>query len=153
LGLLLVTLIYISKSYLFSKSYHQELTVRYGPAGTPIIDIEINNIAYPVGIFPGSKFPMTLFEEIMANFEKKLHEKVQWKNGTGASFESFSYNIPKVKIGDLLWTDVVITEKKEEWMRGVVLWENPDTTVKYNKFVGSIGKPFFEKYNVLFDFP
>lgn len=150
-GLLLITLVYVLGSNVFSKSYHQEMPVKFSRTNVPIMDVEIDGVLYPVGIFPGSKFSMTLFQSIMTNIEKKVHGKVEWKNGIGASFESLSYMIPKIKIGDLIWADIVTTEEKEEWTRGVTLWNNPDTTITYNKFVGGLGRPFFEKYNVLFD--
>ena len=152
-GLLLVTLIYVSSETLFPTSYYQKIPVRFSHVNAPIIDVEIEGTLYPIGVFPASKFPMSLYQDIMTNIKKIPHEKVQWKTGAGGSFEAMSYLIPKVKIGNLLWRDVITIEEKEGSMKGVMLGTDPDRTIASYKFVGDLGRPFFDKYNVLFDFP
>jgi hypothetical protein len=151
-GALLVTSIYALNGSVFSKLYHQEMPVRFSITNVPIIDVKIDDVQYPIAIIPGSKFPMVLYEEVMSNVNKKPHEAVQWKNGKGISFEGFSYSLPKVKIGNLTWNNVIAIEEKPEWMKGVTLWKDPDTRT-YDTYVGSLGRPFFGKYNILFDFP
>lgn len=128
------------------------MQVKFSISDDPMVDVEIDGNLYPIGISPGLKFPMNLDRKIITNINKKPYGKVQWKSITGVSFEASSYTIPKIKIGDLVWTDVITTEVSEESVGNVTLWKNLDTTKTYNKYVGELGRPFFEKYNILFDF-
>lgn len=151
-GLIFITLIYISSRNMSSRPYYQEIPVKFGISDVPIVEMEIDGTTYPIGICLASKFPMSFPSSILKNINKNPQGKVQWKTAIGTSFESPSYGIPNIKIGNLVWTGAIAIEGNEESFEDVILWERPDTAMTHNKYVGTLGRPFFEKYNVLFDF-
>lgn len=138
---------------MFSKSYYHIIPVKFSPSSAPLIEVEIEGQLYPIAIDLGSKFQFALNQNVLVNINKKSHGAARWKDAKGNSYESVSYVIPKIKIGDLVLTNLVTKENPKDFISNVTLWENTQsqTDVVYEK-LGSLGRPLLEKFNLLLDF-
>jgi hypothetical protein len=152
-GVFLIVVIYSSFRGVLSKSYHQQIAVKFSPSNCPIIEVAIEGNLYPIVVDLGSKFQFTLNQDVLATIHKQEMGTVQWKDIRGSSYEAPSHILPKINIGDLVLTNIVTREDPKDFISNVILWDDtPNRKEVLNKKVGTLGRPLLEKFNLLLDF-
>ena len=116
---------------------------------TPTIQIVIEENSYPVMLDLGSGFSLSLDKVILdAILDKKPSIPVRWRDYKGTTYESPSYILPKIQIGDLTFENVFVKEENVEF--------NLNTTIgtgdKGFQIDGVIGRFLIKETNLLLDF-
>jgi hypothetical protein len=137
-------------SLFFKQACFQEIEVNFNPSGSPLINIEIDGDSFPVVLDSGSKFQLSLHKSVLEKIHKIKLGTAQWHDFKGNFYESPSYLIPKIKIGNLTLTDVVVAEESEEFIENATLWKQ-ESKEQILREVGSLGRPILEKFNLLLD--
>ncbi|MBX9745076.1 MAG: hypothetical protein K2X08_07710 [Chlamydiales bacterium] len=113
--------------------YYSTIPIAYNQYQHPFIEVELENSRYPLEFRLGSKFPLFLNKKVLDKLNKRSHGKAQWQDLQGQYYESPTYLIPTLKIGNLNLTNVTATETLEE-------------------NTGTVGKLLGGEYNVYLDF-
>lgn len=114
---------------------YTRLFVSFDSLQTPSVEVEVEGKKLPLVINLGSKFPLTLNQETLAKITKKAHGTVKAKDLEGNAYEAPAYIIPRIQLGNLTFTDVLVKEDSN------------------SERIGVIGRPLLEKSNLLLDFP
>ena len=122
--------------------------------GCPAILTTIEEKTYLLQLDLGSKFPLSLSKDVLESIsEKRIHGVARWQDAKGNFYESPSYLIPRVKIGDFVLTSLVTRQENEAYRFNTTLWnDNKEEKNLPQKQVGSLGRSLLEKTNVLLDF-
>lgn len=120
------------------------------PSGIPAVKVTIEQRSYLLHIDLGSKFLLSLQNNVLESIrDKKTDSMVTWRDGRGKSYQSPSYFIPIVKLGDLILKDVLANQEDAVFISNTTLWKE-EGLVKEE--VGALGKPLLKKTNLLLDF-
>lgn len=123
-------------------------------SGTPALLATIEDNECLLELDLGSKFQLSLKKSILDGInDKKAHKMAHWKDAKGDSYESPSYLIPNVSIGDLVLADVIARQESDIYRQNTTLWNDQDKKDVQIILLGSIGRPLLEKTNLLLDFP
>lgn len=129
---------------------HQEyftcLPITFDNSKIPYIPVEIENQTYILEFDLGSYLFISLNSKILEKIKKKPYGESQWKDFFGNEYESFSYVIPKIKIGNHILSNIRATQDNENFHVNVNIKGNVP-----NK-LGAVGRPFVEKYNLFLNF-
>lgn len=136
------------------KIYYTNVPVRFGPAGTPLLHVEIEGKEYCVEVDLGSKFQLTLDREIVNQLNKKPCGTVVSHDMKGRRYETLAYRIKSVQIKDLSFSNVKIDEESKDFVRDTIFWMSPHQNSKgFEHRIGTIGRALLKKRNLLLDFP
>lgn len=154
---LAIASIFISVFFIFLLPFNaqpQPISIMFTSFGCPAVLTTIEGKTYLLQLDLGSKFPLSLSKDILESInEKKHHGAAQWRDAKGNFYESPSYLIPSIKIGDLVLTDLVTRQENEAYRANTTLWnDNKEQKNFPNKQMGSLGRPLLEKTNILLDF-
>lgn len=140
--------------FIFFKKPCIRLPISLGPESIPSTLVDIQGKKYPLEIDFGSKFQLTLTREILKGIEKIPYGNLQGRDAKGLVYESPAYIIPKIKIGDHVFEDVIVKEVNEAYVVNTTLYSenNVKSEILKNKY-GVIGRALLEKMNLLIDFP
>ncbi len=127
--------------------YFARLPVIFGRCNTPEINVTIEENTYPLRVDLGAFFSFSLSQEILQNIHKASYGTTMWADFKGNKYESPTYTIPEIKIGNL--TVVNVLTKQENVDFNAVTSNGPPPSESF----GSIGLPILEKYNLFLDFP
>lgn len=135
-----------------SQSIHIPLT--FTPSGTPVLLASIEGEKVLLQLDLGSKCQLSLRKDILESIkDKRPYEAVQWRDAKGNSYESPSYLIPRVKIGELSLTNIIARQELDVYRINTTLWnDNKDEVDSTHRYLGRIGRPLLEKANILLDF-
>lgn len=157
---LLLALLLLSTSSIFAwkcftvkNTYHEHIPVVFTASDCPCIEINIGEKYYPVVIDLGSKFHMELDKEVICEIPQKAYKMVSWVNIKNTRYRSSQLIVPKASIRSIEFHNVKTIEIPDE--DDTILWRDPSIE-KHQEFVrpvGFLGKPFFEKHNLLLDLP
>lgn len=95
----------------------------------------------------GSLFSFSLSEEILQEIHKAKYGTYKWYDFRGQQYESPTYFIPEIKIGNLRFPRVHVNQDREDFHVNVTLDGKP------LHLSGVIGRSILEKYNLFLDFP
>lgn len=118
----------------FSKGYYNSCVVTYDRYSRPLITTQIQNHSYDLEVRIGSRFPLFLNKETLDQIEKQAQGISHWHDIHGQQHEAPSYLIPKIKVGDLILTNIAANQVQDE---------GP----------GILGKWLGGEYNLFVDFP
>jgi len=115
----------------------------------------------------GSDFPFAINKQILSQLKDIIPNGTSsHRNYQGKIYESPKYKIPEISVGNLLVTNVDVREVNEEYNKdSVFIFHLPQNI--YNQVVknkepydinipenqGVVGRPVFENYKLLLDFP
>ncbi|MBF5058807.1 hypothetical protein [Candidatus Neptunochlamydia vexilliferae] len=133
-----------------SKDY-VELPVGFNAGKIPIIEVQVENNSYLLGIDLGTFLELKIRSSLLESINKKFLGTDFWEIYDGSKFVCPNYQVPNVKIGNLAFKNVVATAYPEDKEAKTTIWENPKEGVFYKK-VGVLGRGFFQKSSLLFDF-
>ena len=135
-----------------AKPSFTEIPVTFSTSKIPIFDVEIENKSYGIRFDIGSKFSLTLNKIILDSLKNKKDNGIAHSRDLKGNFyQSPSYLIPEIEIGNLILEEVVVSEKSDEFRKNTTLWNDSNTTSFPS--AGTLGRPLLEKTNLLFDFP
>lgn len=151
--LLLFILVIGIKGLLREKAYHINIPIRFGSAGIPLLEVEIQDKKYSIEMDLGSKFQLSLNREIINQLNKKPYGTLVRKDIKGRAYEVSTYRIRSVQIEDISFSNVKIGEENDDFIGNATFWVNPDRDPKdFDRGFGTIGRPLLTKRNLLLDF-
>jgi hypothetical protein len=128
--------------------------ITFSASKTPLVMTKIEDATYFLQVDLGSKFPLTLSQEILESIQKKPHGTAIWRDLKGNCYESFAYFISKIKFNQFEINNLFVSQENETFHQNATLW---NSSIKdepfHNEYVGSIGFSLLEKANLLLDFP
>lgn len=131
--------------------YHQEMHITYSSSHTPMINVKIDKKLYRLIMDFGSVCQISLNKNILDIITKEsLDKKFLWKDGLGNVYESKTFLISKIYLGDIKLFNVIANEENQAYLNNTTLWE--EETDDLSNECGVIGRPILERYNVLCDF-
>jgi hypothetical protein len=95
----------------------------------------------------GSPLSFSLSEEILKAIDKTEYGMLKWYDVVGNSYESSTYTVPEIKIGNLTFANVIVDQYSKEFQINSTLIGDP------LQFDGVIGLSILKRYNLLLDFP
>ena len=128
------------------RTYFERLPITLSSSDIPIINIYLEGNLYPVDLDLGMHSLFALSEEVLHNIYKTSHGTAKWNDYKENHYQSPSYIIPEVKLGNLTLFNVITRQSQEEFHVSATLHGAP----KYP--IGVIGRPILEKYNLFLDF-
>ncbi len=152
LSCLLIVLTIFVFGHFFS---HQDfcIPITFNRAGVPVLKTKIGECTYSMKLDLGSKFQITLCETVLDSLDKEPREIVHWRDAKGNFYESPSFSIPKITIGDtFVLKNLIAVQKGIQYEKNVTIW-NDNKNISEPVAFGSLGRPLLEKTNLLLDFP
>ncbi|MGE5195809.1 MAG: hypothetical protein ACM3JI_00585 [Anaerolineae bacterium] len=139
--------------FTISPSFTQ-IPVTFTSFDTPLLASEIEETKYLLKFDLGSKFQLSLNKDILASItDKKPYCVAKWRDIKGNFYESPSYLVPKIRVGDLILTEVIVKQEDDIYVTHTTLWKDSKDERKFeNKDAGTLGRPLLEKTNLLLDF-
>ncbi len=128
------------------ESYFEHIPVTFASRGSPTISVSIEDNAYPLELDLGSSFPFSLCEKTLQNLRKISYGTAEWSDFRGQRYKSPAYTIPKIRIGNLTFDNMIIRQNREDFHVNATLMNTPLQPI------GTIGLPILEKYNLFLDF-
>ncbi|MGE5196268.1 MAG: hypothetical protein ACM3JI_02935 [Anaerolineae bacterium] len=151
----LIILVLFTLWRFFTPQYYLfQMPITMTPSGCPAITAVIEKQTYLLKFDLGSKFSLSLDKDILEAVQsKKSYGVAKWRDVKGNFYESPSYIIPRVKIGDLLLIDTIVKQEDDIYKINTTLWNNKENepTPSIQHF-GTLGRPLLEKKNLLLDF-
>lgn len=127
------------------------MPLTFNSSGLPCTEVKIEGVAYPLIVDLGDKLPLMLSKTLLDKIAKKPEGVKVWKDAQGTSYESTSFLIPEIKIGNFTLTDISASQENEECNNNGVIWRDQGHQV--DERFGKIGRPLLEKRNLFLDFP
>ena len=128
--------------------YFERIPITFVSRGHPTVDVSIDGNVYPLEVDLGCSFPFFLNQKILQNVHKTSYGTAKWIDFRGHRYESPAYEIPEIKIGNLIFSDQIVKQNREDFHINVRL-EGPAV----QPLGGVVGRPILEKYNLFLDFP
>lgn len=133
-------------------TYHFHIPITLDKSNIPETLVEIQGKKYSLAIDLGDKFALSLNKHALKKLQKKPHDSLQNRDAIGKSYETSAYVLSKIKLGDLIFDDVVVAEVNEEFVKNTILWADTDNLEELlNDRFGTIGRALLEKLNLLLD--
>ena len=129
------------------RKYFERIPVTLDDRIDPIIDVLIQGSVYPLKLDLGSFISFSLREEILQNIHKTKYGTSKWYDFRGSQYESPTYTIPEIKIGNLTFAHVLAMQDSENFHANTAIGGSP------LQLPGVIGLPILEQYNLFLDFP
>lgn len=127
------------------------IPITFSRSDTPVVTVEIEGKLYSLEVDLGSKFQISLNKTVLESIiDKKVNGVAKWRDTKGRFFESPSFLISHMSMGDLALKDLVVKQEDDVYIANGALWSELETP--YQKS-GAIGRPLLEKTNLLLDFP
>ncbi|MES2344658.1 MAG: hypothetical protein V4494_01785 [Chlamydiota bacterium] len=133
-------------------SGRQIVPMKMSRAKTPSIDVEIQGVKFLLDVDYGSKFQLTLSEEILDCLDKQPVGVLVGRDGKGNSYDSNAYLISKVVVGNSVFSNVVVKQLDEGFIKNTTLYTNMSDLELVNDKNGVIGRGILEKMSLLLDF-
>jgi hypothetical protein len=134
--LLLISVVLILGILLWTSfsGYYNVFAVTYGNYNYPFITTEFQGNTHTLGLSIGCRFPLSLCQQTLDSIDKQFQGSEICRNFDGKQKETFTYFIPKLKVGKLVLKNVVAYES-----------DRKDCDI-LGKFLGG-------EFNLLLDFP
>lgn len=129
------------------KKYFEHIPVVLGSRNNPIIDVSMQGSVYPLKLDLGSSIYFSLSEEVLQNICKTKYGVSKWHDFRGKEYESPTYTISQIKIGNLSFARVLVDQDNSDFHANVT-FDGPPLQLS-----GAIGRPILEKYNLFLNFP
>jgi hypothetical protein len=140
---------------LFSRFFFSQgnrfIPMKFDVSDVPLIEIEIEGSIYPVMLDLGSYTQVSLEQEILKKISKKPLGIAQFGDIKGNNYESQKYLIPEIKIGNSIFSEVIVKEENDDFKKNCVLWDYSDAIPLKRR--GVIGRSLLKRQNILLDFP
>src|SRR5579883_3091039 len=135
-------------------TYHEFVPVEFTSANIPYTDVELEGNIYSFEIDTGSNFPLSMEEGMLDLIRKKeLLGMDEWRDIKGNEYETPTYLIPRINMGEITFLDVVTQQEHDDFSLNTTIWEWEDEDEDPDEIKqGSIGLPLLEKQNLLLDF-
>jgi len=130
------------------ESYFERIPITFASRSHATINVSIEGNVYPLELDLGSSSPFSLRQEILKNLHKTSYGTDEWSDFRGQTYESPTYTIPEIKIGNLTFANKIVRQVREDFHINATL----DGFTPHQP-IGIIGLPVLEKYNLLLDFP
>lgn len=128
------------------KDYFERIPISFGPGKIPYIKAEIEGNSYSLEFDLGSGALCTLHRKILSKINKDYEGIYGWMDFKGNKYESPCYIIPKLKIENLAFDNVLVKQDREDFhVSATIDGDVPEQD-------GVIGRPFLEKFNLFLDF-
>lgn len=129
------------------------IPVVWTSAQTPAIEASVDGKKCLLELSSANKFFLSLNENGLTLVEDKTPCGTEtWHDIHGNLYESLSYRVKNLTIGSITYSNIVAQSKKKDDEEKSWLWTNPNFKKNAERTIsGSIGKPFFEKTNLLLD--
>jgi len=115
-----------------------------------MLNASIEGKTYSLQFDLGSKFLLSLNKNVLeAINDKKSFGMAKWQDVKGNFYEEPSYSIPRVKIGNLVLTQIVARQENDAFRTGATIWKSVQNSTC--KHVGCLGRPLLEQTNFLLD--
>lgn len=134
------------------KTYHSHVPISLDKSNIPTTLVEIQGRKYSLAIDLGDKFALSLNKQALKKLQKKPHDSLVHRDASGKAYETSAYVLAKIKLGDLIFDDVVVAEVNEDFVKNTTLWADTDNFEELLKDrFGAIGRALLEKLNLLLD--
>jgi hypothetical protein len=128
------------------------IPITFSHADTPILSVDIEGQICPMEFDLGSKYSLSLDENLLKKINKQNKGLVKWRDFRGDPHETSTYLIPKVNVCGFVWTDVTVREINAQTKAATYLWCNEQTTeIDQKEEMGKIGWPLLEQTNLCLD--
>ena len=139
--------------------YFERFSVSFGPCNMPIIDMYIEGEAYTIGIDLGNHSLVTLDQKILQKIHKTSYGTANWIDFKGNSYQSPTYVVPEIKMGNQTFTNSIVRQDSEEFHSNVSFKIDSSFYRKLSPAssleslrVGMLGHPILKKCNLFLDF-
>jgi hypothetical protein len=135
------------------KTYYIPIPTKLSIGNIPLIEVDIQDTKYSLKMDLGSKFQLSLSKCILNQLNKKNAGMLLSRDMLGNAYETPAYLIPKIKIGDFSYVDILANEESDDFVLNTIFWM--DTNKSKDPFedqTGTIGRGLLEKRNLLLDF-
>src|SRR5581483_9146652 len=138
--------------YWFSLQNHTKfIPTTFNDFGLPMVQVEVEGKSYRVVIDLGSKAQASFDQNILENINKNIYGKTQFRDFKDNRYESSNYLIQKIKLGDVLFNEVMVEERSEAFNKNTIISLPAENN--FLKDQGSIGWTLLKRKNLLLDFP
>lgn len=127
--------------------------VTRGDSNTPLAQVKIENYQYPATFDLGSKLQLELTKNILSKLKKKRIGTIETKTIKGIAHHLPTYLIPEIKIGDHIYKNITAAEINDAFISEGCISNNTCNEKISGQTKCKIGRPLFEKMNLLLDFP
>ncbi len=134
------------------KAICARLPVSFSPAHIPRINVVIQEKVFSLEIDLGSKFPLTLNKDLLEEIDNRPNGTAEWRDIRGNRYVSPAFLIPRLKLGEFVWEDVMVRQARADFTESTVIWRKNDAKDSVKRLQGVIGRPLLEKINLLLDF-
>ncbi len=138
----------------FTKKTFSSIPISLGSANTPLAHVEIQGSEYLLQVDSGCKFELVLNKEVLSHLEKHPCGTLESRDAGGKTYQSKAYILPKIKIGDFYFKNVVANEMNEDYEANITYYtEKKNREEIFKTRLGYIGRGLLEKMNILLDVP
>ena len=129
------------------KEYFERIPVTFNGHKDALVNVSLEGQVHTFKLDTGSFFSFSLSEEILQEIHKAKYGTYKWFDFRGQQYESPTYFIPEIKIGNLVFPRVHVNQDREDFHTNVTLEGKP------LPLSGIIGRTILERYNLFLDFP
>ncbi len=131
--------------------YHEHFPIKFTSADLPCMEVTIENEGYPFVVDLGSKFHTELDKVTLDRLQKKPNGMASWVNIKSIKYTLPQFILPQISLKSIVIHDVKVVETSH--IQDNTLWSPPDNEKLMGRVepVGFLGKPLFEKLNLLLD--
>lgn len=126
--------------------------ITYSLAEVPVISAKINDKDVFLELDLGSKYQLFLNSSYLETIKKKELGKQITRDTAGKKYQNPFYRLSSMQVGPLIFRNVVAYRISQEEMDNNTYWEDENSSHQ-EKSVGLLGRPVFETWNYLLDFP
>lgn len=150
---LLLLSTYVWFDYSSKKNLCIKVPVRFSTSSShPVIDVYIQNHAYPSCLDLGLSAPLILEEKVFDKIKRRPYKISGRTDFRGNSYFDPSYFIPKIVIGSLSWQNVLGVELHPDWENNTRFLTNELLSFIPEVTPITVGAPLLKKTNMLLDF-
>lgn len=129
--------------------YHLEIPMDFSNANIPYIEVDIEGMAHHLEIDTGSLFALSMTKELLGKIDKKeLVGMNEWWDLAGNRYESPTYLLSSMSIGDITASDIPVQQEDDDFVTNNTF---KDKNEEEEDKQGTIGWPFLCQMNLLFD--
>lgn len=138
-------------AYSQANIYHSSVPLIFNDADIPLVEVSIEGKSYMFKLDLGCDAPLMCDKELLSQLSKTRYGTSSYCNVRGIEYESPTYVIPEIKIGNISFVDIIASSLNYEDIGSTTLWGNK-SELRLDHVQPYLGHFFLEKRNVLFNF-
>lgn len=139
-------------TYQASKDPLISFPITYSLADVPVIHAKINDNEVLLKLDLGSKYHLFLNSVYLETIAKKEQDPVITRDALGNKYQKPSYKLPSLQVGSLTFRDIIAHKLSQDEIDNSTFWQIENAPDE-DKIVGLLGRPVFDAWNYLLDFP